>query len=705
MPRLSVTGRVAMGIAGIQGSVDSVLIPNSRGGHWLDPVHIVFIHPSDVGIILYNTITKDRVPLSGNAANDLFAGGGQWAAWLAGFGMYTSTGLVLPNAGLLAVGPDGAIGYVPNRNLDNGCHILEVDASQNWQLTSVPVAEVQLLGSKRAIWRDFNFKFSVTNLPDVITVAGMKWHPHAVFIDDEWWVCYLSAIYGLVLHPFNSTVGYIIIPYSDSIYHPDAVVLNGNTIRVAWSVTNGEGPNDYRLKDVDINSLRSEIVINVPIAIPPIDKNCYMGWFEFKEPISPAPHNCMMRVREGGTIKDIDGFQFAQWIQSQDGTVESIDNQVANCFFNAVAYWDGRNWPRYPSLRMHDFLCLQAYCFAGQPAVIFEFEMRNQISNAIAAGYHRIVLVCQAYEQEPPSSLTSDLASLVPVFARLARDYKEIAPDGMLLLFSDEGRKNGLNDHQYLLPLYQQLFDGILGAPGENHMDNGVVDGVLVDPKKYWEVEIIAGEDVTNYVEVYRRKQHLLTNYGRGSQNRSFPSCAPSSRLFMPHAGCRSVSPDPNIPLEICLGVKQIPEAWESTIDTVENFPGTDTPKAWLWHNPLGPAYVPYVADDVPVPGDFYVELIAYDTIVHRSDPRGMLIRFDVTSPLPVATIDLELLDDGEPSIEIKFVPENRRDGRYCRALAFKPVVNGIWTLRVTAVNINGESVSVDGDVKVTVLN
>jgi hypothetical protein len=46
---------------------------------------------------------------------------------------------------------------------------------------------------------------------------------------------------------------------------------------------------------------------------------------------------------------------------------------------------------------------------------------------------------------------------------------------------------------------------------------------------------------------------------------------------------------------------------------------------------------------------------------------------------------------------------ETRRDGRYVRALSFKPTVNGTWPLRVSAKDSAGHAASTVGPDPVTV--
>lgn len=119
-------------------------------------------------------------------------------------------------------------------------------------------------------------------------------------------------------------------------------------------------------------------------------------------------------------------------------------------------------------------------------------------------------------------------------------------------------------------------------------------------------LELVAGTNPADYRNVIARIQPELWTFGAGSQNRS--SGEPSSRLFLPHAGCRDVSPRPGNALELKLGVRQERVAWESTVDTV--WPPEDPakpeqkPTMWLLHNAMGPAYLPLTSGDDGDPGD-----------------------------------------------------------------------------------------------------
>lgn len=76
--------------------------------------------------------------------------------------------------------------------------------------------------------------------------------------------------------------------------------------------------------------------------------------------------------------------------------------------------------------------------------------------------------------------------------------------------------------------------------------------------------------------------------------------------------------------------------------------------------------------------------------MVQRSNPQGMLIRFDVTAPDAVNRMELDLEGDDEPAISISFGVGIGFDGRYIRALSFKPVRNGTYPLVVRAWTTTG---------------
>lgn len=57
-----------------------------------------------------------------------------------------------------------------------------------------------------------------------------------------------------------------------------------------------------------------------------------------------------------------------------------------------------------------------------------------------------------------------------------------------------------------------------------------------------------------------------------------------------------------------------------------------------------------------------------------------------MSSPRPVTRFELDLVEDNEPALVASFnVGAGEQDGRYFRAMGFKPVVNGTFTLATRA--------------------
>jgi hypothetical protein len=107
----------------------------------------------------------------------------------------------------------------------------------------------------------------------------------------------------------------------------------------------------------------------------------------------------------------------------------------------------------------------------------------------------------------------------------------------------------------------------------------------------------------------------------------------------------------------------------------------------------------PFGADGTcsTVPGsapEVSVIVQSYDLQAKRSDPKGLLVRFDLGSSEAIVRLDLDLENDGEPAVPITFPAGVGFDGRYVRALAFKPTINGTWPLLLTATDAVGRKAS-----------
>lgn len=265
------SGDVAQGVAGAPFSVNNLREGLGGTGGWIDPRRALFGNGDDGWFASsFDKFTKQKArlkfpstqggPLDVEvAANALACGGGVYAVWRSEVrpgdpdrGLYASSGLRLPDAGLLGVGPAGEIGYKPLYQ-SNGPSIVREPDGQEWQLTPGSAASLQLLGAGRAIWMQ-GFTVQVAGLPPpAYATAGGIWNAQAVFVANAWWICYYSGAYGIVLHPFSSAERcYVILSKGDGWHR--IVGMTAQVVRVAVSRTEGEAPGDVWGYDIDVTT-------------------------------------------------------------------------------------------------------------------------------------------------------------------------------------------------------------------------------------------------------------------------------------------------------------------------------------------------------------------------------------------------------------------------------------------------------------------
>lgn len=116
--------------------------------------------------------------------------------------------------------------------------------------------------------------------------------------------------------------------------------------------------------------------------------------------------------------------------------------------------------------------------------------------------------------------------------------------------------------------------------------DNGVVNGVLVNPEHYF-LTLVAGTRPQDYRTVLAQIEPALNLYGIGQQKSS--GGEPRGRLYLPTAICPNAKP--TTPQEQHLGVKQDPRCWEAQGRAV-NVVAPDASQ-WIWQDMGGPAYQP----------------------------------------------------------------------------------------------------------------
>lgn len=261
------SGDVGHGVGGGQASRNNVSFSPGGFGGWFDRDRAAFANASDNWTAsLWDELTGaiarlgffengQRLELAGNS---LKAGGGVAALWTdddpdnPNNGVWSTTGFRVKRGGLIAVGPTGEIAYVPV--YQNGAPVMvrERDGSE-WRLTDTAATSLTLLGQRRAMWQE-GMAVRVLGLPQPqYRTEGGIWFAQPVFVAGAWWILYYSGKRGIILHSFaSSDACFPILPTGNG--WPRVSALGPDTVRIAISRTEGEGPGDIWGWDLNVRT-------------------------------------------------------------------------------------------------------------------------------------------------------------------------------------------------------------------------------------------------------------------------------------------------------------------------------------------------------------------------------------------------------------------------------------------------------------------
>lgn len=292
---LNTRGEVAQGIGGNVAAIDDRVIATNAGGtSWVDSDHVIYQQcDTACRLWVYSTQTKTAQIVAESGANSLTAGGGSWAAWLNGRGVFTSDTRAFVSAGLGPMSPDGALAIKIDYYGAGPWDVVEKDGSR-WRLTNGDAWDIDLLGAHVASFHDAVGVHAV-NLPQPQVLPGTVWWFRTIVVNGQPWALYQSeaASGRLVLHPFDSFVGYS-VSNGGSSYRPDGVVLNPSTVRIAYAVREDEGPGTVVVDDVNLNAARVDVrSFLTPVTPPPVHV-----------PTTPEPPPPVVVVQEPASLID-----------------------------------------------------------------------------------------------------------------------------------------------------------------------------------------------------------------------------------------------------------------------------------------------------------------------------------------------------------------------------------------------------------------
>jgi hypothetical protein len=198
-----------------------------------------------------------------------------------------------------------------------------------------------------------------------------------------------------------------------------------------------------------------------PVSIPAIGRPMYCGFFNFQP--AETPGNVRLNVSDL-IVRGWGGQALAIYCAgSPDETnIDQIESAIVKAKASGlpvIPYWPGKAHAGRVPIGA-DIVGVEAYRRKGESLAAFEARIGIVLNRCPKAA-----IIAQCYTSN--ATLDSDLVSLVPVYARLAKAHPNVWG---ILAFSGSGRATGLQDHPEVRPSWESLAAGIPSAPHEDDM-------------------------------------------------------------------------------------------------------------------------------------------------------------------------------------------------------------------------------------------
>lgn len=480
MPRVSQYSDWISGVGAGVALNGAEIAPRGTVACFLDPTRVIYNRrftvgpPEKWGLEVYDVATKEHEPVSfgERGANFLSARGGRWMAFLAGVGVYDATGTIWPAAGLAgvgtdgrgAIGADGTIGFIRDYQGGHGLQLL-TPSGEAVDLPDVAISSLSIYDRALAVWVEGGQVRAWGRSQPAVQAEPVS-SARVVTTGGEWFLL-VTTNTRLILRQWDAPIGKVIVPTPTG-FAGDAAALSASKIRVVWSRTVGERPEDIEFQDVAVADLIEPIAAPA-VPIPAIGRTLWCGWFTgtpapgggWTTDTDPRslPGNCYVSIPSGEITTD-DGRRIGWYVEGRPDTdLDAINQAIAAVALahpgdRLVAYW-----PRQTAGRPTGAdLAVEGYQLRGEAVSAYEARCRAKLAQAGAGAW----FIPQVFTSN--DSLTTDLVAIIPVAARIARDT-----GAHLLMFNGTGRATGYQDHPEVHAGYATLFAGITGTPNPEH--------------------------------------------------------------------------------------------------------------------------------------------------------------------------------------------------------------------------------------------
>lgn len=447
----------------------------------LDDSHLIYRGADDCLHVCDLLGGSDEI-VDWQGSSPLYAGGGQWLAFLAGRGgARASWKLQLPAAGALGMAPDGTAFVIIDYQRDLG--IAAYRPSQLQPAYVLPDARVQV--GQFACLDGGRFVWTISDGQNVLRTSGLPapaqiepaYGPALVEVDGEVWIAYGTQSDRLLLHQLSdASKGFVLSTretFGLALWSPAP-----GEIEACWSGNTGHvGP---------ITRARVRLADAQPIPFqkwPKLGREVGIGYFKVTTGAGSFDAPGHFEILTDGvpwfSVKDKSRPVIADLPSAAsvpDGKLLAIFADVYQAWnpratadrlgIPVVWYSDEFPYPdRMVSQAPGDFYCLKAYPTAT-PA-----EIDRELSR-LEAIHPRLAVAWPSYVQTPPTwSLVDVLAHQRPLFD-VVRRHPSVTLIGC---FSGPGREGGIGTYPELAPYVERLLAASDGLPdlGTNVPDPG----------------------------------------------------------------------------------------------------------------------------------------------------------------------------------------------------------------------------------------
>lgn len=260
MPQFNGLGEWCSGIAGagVHWEGGTIWAAGVAGGaQWLNDDEVIGQRYDDgfpARVEAYNVRTTDTRLISGEGTVGLYGSRhGHWVSLVPAVGTRDWLGRFYPLGGPGEMGPDGSYMFRPNRN-GSGWAILDPDGAQV-MVTGGASADLVSYGNRRATWRDSNSQPGAYGLPAPTPITIPYYFLVYVFVGSEIWQLYQTVDGRVVFHPRGDPRGYVL--YTGNAWRYDGFVLTPTTVRLVWSIVDGDHFVNIRTTVVDLTTART----------------------------------------------------------------------------------------------------------------------------------------------------------------------------------------------------------------------------------------------------------------------------------------------------------------------------------------------------------------------------------------------------------------------------------------------------------------